>query len=43
MRKEVRAIIGVVGIAVATLNIIPVAIGAAIVIWLKLFRGKLKV
>jgi len=43
LRKEVRAIIGVVGVASATLNIIPVAIGVAIVIWLQLFGRKLKV
>lgn len=41
LRKEIRAVIGVIGIAVASLNVIPVAIGVIVAIGLKLFGEKL--
>jgi len=40
LRKEVRVVIGVVGLAAASLNVIPVIIGAAIIIGLRLFVKK---
>lgn len=41
LRKEIRAVIGAIGIAAASLHIIPVAIGVVTVIGLKLFGKKL--
>ena len=42
LRKEVRAVIGVIGLATASLHIIPVSLGVAIVVGLRLFGEKLR-
>ena len=42
LRKEVRAIIGIIGLAGATLHIAPIGLGVAVVVGLKLFGEKLR-
>jgi len=42
LRKEVRAVIGAIGIAAASLNVIPVIIGVAVIIGLRVFVKKIR-
>ena len=42
LRKEVRAIIGIIVLAGATLHVAPIGLGVAVVVGLKLFGEKLK-